>query len=398
MRAIADDQLEATKTFAEEMYFCLGCLACMTACPAGVNYAELFERARAEAERSGVLKSPRRSLIRKLTINWLFMDHHRLQTLGRVLRLYQSLGLQSLVRKSGILKLMPKRLRELEAMTPTVEEHFSNELISPVTPATTKTRYRVAVLTGCAQDLVLSSVNLDTVEVLARNGCEVITPPSQNCCGSLHAHNGEWDMAKEKAAAMIEQFPPDEFDAIITNAAGCGSHLKHFQSFLKSDPRHADRARLWDAKVKDIHEWLVEIGCRPPRPPVVPASPVKATYHEACHLAHGQSISRQPRQLLHSLPGFEWVELPEATWCCGSAGIYNIVQPETAEQLLQRKLDHIESTGARVLATGNPGCLLQIINGARKRGLDLEVCHPVSLLARAYREESPSEDLAGVAP
>src|SRR5262245_31558766 len=179
MRAIADGRLEATKAFAEEMYFCLGCLACMTACPAGVNYAELFEHARAEAEESGALQSPRRSLIRLLALRWLFMDLHRLQLVGYVLRLYQQLGLQTLIRWSGLLKLMPPILRELEAMTPLIQPHFSAEMIAPVTPALRTKKYRVAMLTGCAQDLIFSDVNRDTVEVLARNDCEVLTPPEQ---------------------------------------------------------------------------------------------------------------------------------------------------------------------------------------------------------------------------
>src|SRR5438552_3790083 len=223
MRAIADGRLGATKAFADEMYFCLGCLACMTACPAGVNYAELFEHARAEAEQSGVLKSPKRTLIRNFTLRWLFMDLNRLQLLGRALRLYQQLGLQTFIRRSGILRLLPKRLRELEAMTPEIQPQFSAELIAPVTPARGQKKYRVAMLTGCAQDLVFSDINRDTVEVLARNGCEVVTPPAQFCCGSLHAHNGEWGLAQQLARKQIDQFPPDQFDAIITNAGGCGS-------------------------------------------------------------------------------------------------------------------------------------------------------------------------------
>src|SRR5437762_1602720 len=384
MRAIADGRLEPTRTFAEEMYFCLGCLACMTACPAGVNYAELFERARAEAERSGVLKSPARNWIRGVTLRWLFMDLARLQLAGRALRLYQELGLQTFVRRSGFLKLFPQRLRELEAMTPPVQAQFSAEMISPVTLPAGPKRYRVAVLTGCAQDLIFSDVNRDTVEVLARNGCEVITPPEQHCCGSLHAHNGEWELAQELAREQIDRFPPEQFDAIITNAAGCGSHLKHYAHLLAEDAAYRNRAELWDRKIKDIHEWLVQIGIQPP-PDSQP--PQAVTYHEACHLCHGQKITAQPRQLLRAIPNLRLVELPESTWCCGSAGIYNLIQPEMAGQLLDRKIKHIKSTSAEVVATGNPGCLLQIINGAARDGLKLRVVHPVTLLAEAYRRE-----------
>ena len=382
MRAIADGRLEVTHAFADEMYFCLGCLACMSACPAGVNYAELFERARAEAECSGVLKSPRRNLIRAVAIRWLFMDLSHLRLAGRVIRLYQQLGLQTLLRRSGVLKLLPKRLQELESITPDIQPRFSAQLIAPVTPASGRKKYRVAMLTGCAQDLIFSDVNRDTVEVLAHNGCEVVTPPRQLCCGSLHAHNGEWGMAQELARQQIEQFPPDQFDAIISNAGGCGSHLKHYHKLLADDPAYRDRAVLWDKKVKDIHEWLMEIGIQPPAGPA-PAQVV--TYHESCHLAHGQKITAQPRQLLSLIPNLKLVELPESTWCCGSAGIYNIVQPDMANQLLDRKLKHIQSTGASIVANGNSGCLLQLINGAKQKGLNLRVAHPVTLLAEAYR-------------
>jgi glycolate oxidase iron-sulfur subunit len=374
--------LETTKTFGEEMYYCLGCLACMTACPAGVNFAELFEHARAEVETSGVLRTARRSWIRALAIRWLFGNPNRLQAVGMVLRLYQQLGMQTLVRRSGVLKLLPKRLQELESITPTIQPQFSDDLIKAVTSPSGSKKYRVAMLTGCAQDLVFSDVNRDTVEVLARNGCEVITPSEQPCCGSLHAHNGEWELAQGLARQQIEKFPPDQFDAIISNAGGCGSHLKHFHKLLHGDPGYRDRAKLWDNKVKDIHEWLDEIGIeRPMKGPAAHA----VTYHESCHLAHGQRVTLQPRRLLGAIPNLKLIELPESNWCCGSAGIYNLIQPEMADDLLQRKIRHIQSTGATTVATGNPGCLLQLVNGARKKGLDLRVVHPVTLLAEAYR-------------
>jgi glycolate oxidase iron-sulfur subunit len=224
------------------------------------------------------------------------------------------------------------------------------------------------MLAGCAQDLIFSNVNRDTVEVLARNGCEVVTPPEQLCCGSLHAHNGEWELAQQLARKQIDQFPPEQFDAIISNAGGCGSHLKHYRKLLADDPEYRDRAALWDKRVKDVHEWLDDIGIAPP-PNGAPTHVV--TYHESCHLAHGQKITSQPRRLLQMIPGLKLVELPESAWCCGSAGIYNLIQPEMAGQLLDRKLRHIRSTGATIVATGNPGCLLQLINGAREKGLNL---------------------------
>ena len=405
MRAIADDQLEAKKAFADEMYFCLGCLACETACPAGVDYTQLFEMARAEAERSPAEQRPVRKFLRWLLLGLLFRRQWRLRLVGRLLWFYQVTGLQTLMRRSGVLRLLPKSLRVLEAKTPTIKRHFSPDLIAPEETGGTRSRvsaddragspvgvpptYRVGLLTGCVQDLIYSDVNRDTADVLRANGCTVVTPPSQGCCGSLHAHNGEYEMAKDYARRLLDHFDLDRLDAIITNAAGCGSHLKHFDRFLHDDPRYAARAAQWSEKVKDISEWLVEIDFRAPEK-VAGAGPcagplTRVTYHDACHLCHGQKITAQPRNLLAKIPGLQITPLPESMWCCGSAGIYNLIQPEMADKLLQRKLDHIASTGATVVATGNPGCLLQISNGLAARGTKIEVVHPVTLLARAYR-------------
>jgi glycolate oxidase iron-sulfur subunit len=383
VRAIAEGQLPITKSFAQEMYFCLGCLACTSACPAGVNYAEIFEQARAEAERSGILNTTFRKIVRWFTIKFLFMDLRRLLALGKLLRFYQAIGLQTLVRSSGILKLFPKRLQELESMTPTIPSKYSAGLIPPLLPAKNKKRYRVALLTGCAQDLIFSEINRDTAEVLAFNGCEVVTPSRQWCCGSLHGHNGEWELAKVLARKNIDQFPPSEFDAIISNAGGCGSHLKHYAKLLEDDPAYHKRAEEWDNKLKDIHEWLITIGIQSPPPEA--ACSMKVTYHESCHLTHGQKVTVQPRQILQAIPGLQLIELPESNWCCGSAGIYNIVQPEMANRLLERKFKNIQTTGAEVVANGNSGCLLQLINGAKARNLPLRIAHPLTLLAEAYR-------------
>jgi glycolate oxidase iron-sulfur subunit len=382
MRAIADGRLEAEKAFADEMYFCLGCLACETACPAGVDYTQLFEMARAEAERKHALPSPARRLLRWFVLDLLFYKQWRLRLVGRLLWFYQAAGLQTLVRRSGLLRLLPQSLRDLEAKTPVIQRHFSPHLIAPEEATSEKSTHRVGLLTGCVQDLVYSDVNRDTADVLLANGCAVVTPPSQGCCGSLLAHNGEYEMAKDFARRLLDQFDLDSLDAIITNAAGCGSHLKHFDRLLHDDPLYAAKARQWSEKVKDISEWLVETGFRAPEKA---ATQARVTYHDACHLCHGQKITVQPRELLAKIPGLDVVPLPESMWCCGSAGIYNLIQPEMAGKLLHRKLDHIASTGATVVATGNPGCLLQISNGLAARGAKIEVVHPVTLLARAYR-------------
>jgi glycolate oxidase iron-sulfur subunit len=381
MRAIADGELEVTREFGEEMYYCLGCLACTTACPAGVDYPKLFEHARAEVEAADVLFTPGRRFWRWLTLRQLFAKPWMLRAVGRLLWLYQASGLCGLVRKSGLLRLLPENLRDLEPTTPTVRRHFSDALIREVEGPSTR-RHRVGMLTGCVQDLVFSDVNRDTVEVLLENGCEVITPRAQGCCGSLHAHNGDLEQAAEQARRLIDRFDLASLDAIITNAAGCGSHLKHFANLLADDPDYAGRAREWDRKARDISQWLVEIGFR--RPEGVAAEPIRTTYHEACHLCHGQGISKQPREILKAIPGLEFVELENATHCCGSAGVYNITQPEQAGKLQREKATCIAKTGASLVATANPGCHLQIQNGV---GPGVGVRHPVSLLAEAYRKE-----------
>ena len=387
MRAIADGQLKPTRAFGEEMSYCLGCLACETACPAGVDYTHLFETARAEGERAGVLDHPIRRMVRGLTLNFLFTHPRCLRGVGRLLWLYQASGAQSLFRALGLVRLLPGRLRELESMTPKILAKFSSQLIRPVETPKGKPRYRVALLTGSIQDLAFSDINRDTADVLLANGCEVVTPPVQPCCGSLHAHNGDPETAAELARRMIDLFDPASFDAIISNAAGCGSHLKGYGRLLVGDPVYARRAQEWDRKVKDIHEWLVEIGFRVPKGEIRE----RVTYHEACHLCHGQKITKPPREILRSIPGLELVELPESTWCCGSAGVYNLTQPETAKALQKRKVGHILSTRAAVVATSNPGCHLQILNGLTRAGVRSKIIQPISLLAKAYRKKKISQ-------
>ncbi len=387
MRAIADRRMDVTETFGDELYFCLGCLACETACPANVQYAHLFEVARADIERAQVLANPKRSAIRGFVLRGIFTRPHVLRFIGRLLWLSQASGAQWLFRALKLPRFLPPDLRNLEAQTPTARAEFSCDLIQPVeTPA--QPRWRVGVLTGCVQDVLFSDINRDTVDVLLANGCEVHTPPVQSCCGSLHAHNGEIATAADLARRLIDSFDIERLDAIITNAAGCGSHLKTYGRLLADDPAYAARAKLWSQKLKDVHEWLAETGIRPPRTADAPEK-MRVTYHEACHLCHGQKITRQPRELLRSVPGLELVELPESTWCCGSAGIYNITQPEMAAKLQARKLGHIISTGLGIVAAANPGCILQLVNGAAQLGHRLEVVHPVTLLARAYRNEAP---------
>ena len=381
MRAIADGQLSPTRAFGEEMSYCLGCLACETACPAGVDYAHLFETARADAERSGALANPARRLVRFLTLRLLFTHPRWLRMTGRILRLYQASGAQALIRFLRLPRLLPPRLRRWEAMTPPIRPEFSHQLIRPLERPEGKPGHRVALLTGCIQDLAFSEIHRDTADVLLANGCEVVTLPVQPCCGSLHAHNGDPETAVVLARRWLDLLDPFGLDAIITNSAGCGSHLRSYRRLLAGDPVYDRRAEEWDRKIRDIHEWLVEIGFVPPRGEIREV----ATYHDACHLCHGQGITRQPRQVLASIPGLRVVDLPESEWCCGSAGVYNLTQPEMADRLRNRKVDHILSTSARIVATANPGCHLQIEGGLASRPCPPRVTHPVSLLAAAYR-------------
>jgi glycolate oxidase iron-sulfur subunit len=386
LRAVADGDLALTRAVGDEMYYCLGCLACMTACPAGVNYAEMFEAARADIEAGGVLANPRRSAIRWFTVKFLFTRPVLLRGVGRLLYLYQASGMQALVRTLRLTALLPASVRELEPLTPTVRRRFSDGLIREV-ESPVQERYRVGLLTGCVQDLIYPEINRDTADVLLAHDCKVFTPRRQHCCGSLHAHNGELELAREMARRNILAMEASagslqELDAIITNAGGCGSHLKHYDQLLGEDAMFAGRAKAWSRKLRDIHEWLADIGLRRPAGALPPQ---RVTYHESCHLCHGQNVVQQPRAVLAAIPGLEQVELPESNWCCGSAGIYNITQPEMAARLLERKLGHIQRSGAGLVASANPGCSVQLEAGLRQRRSAVRVVHPISLLAESFR-------------
>jgi glycolate oxidase iron-sulfur subunit len=389
MRAIADNELGATRAFADEMAYCLGCLACTSACPAGVDYGTLFEAGRAEAERSGAASSQSRSIVRSFTLRFLLLRPWALHAAGRLWRFYDASGLRGFFRRAGLFSLLPRRIGELDRQAFPVRKAFSDEMIAAVEKPHGEVRHRVAVLTGCVQDLAFSEVNRATVDVLLENGCEVTTPRAQSCCGSLHVHNGDPEGARQLARRQIDAIDPSQFDAIVSNSAGCGSHLKRYGHLLAGDPAYARRAVAWSAKVRDISEWLVATGFRRPGPPLSALPPVAVTYHEACHLCHGQKITAEPREILRALPGVELRECAEATTCCGSAGIYSLTQPKTSSWLRDRKVAHLRSTGASIVATANPGCQLHIQHGFMIAEGSLapspRVVHPVVLLAEAYR-------------
>ena len=391
MKNVAEGRLDVTEVFGDEMYFCLGCLACETACPAGVDYTRMFEEARADIERSGVLNTEKRTFIRSALLRGVFTRPWLLRLVGRLIYFYQATGLEALVRKLGLMRLAPKSLRELEPLAPRIRRDFSDDLIAEVETPAEEARGRVGMLTGCVQDLTYSDVNRDTVDVLLANGFEVVTPRMQHCCGSLHGHNGEIEAARDMARRNIDAMERsaggiESLDAIISNAGGCGSHLRHYDHLLHDDPRYAARAALWSKKLRDVHEFIIAAGpVKPSHSLAVDGQPLEVTYHESCHLCHGQKITKQPRELLKFIPGVKLVELPESSWCCGSAGVYNITQPDMSMKLLERKMGNIAKTKARVVANGNPGCSVQLEAGTRMHGVDVEITHPMTLLARAYR-------------
>ena len=363
MRAAAEGRIGLTDTFGRHLDLCLGCRACESACPSGVAFGSLLEATRAQFHR----RRPSPSLLEKVVFT-LFPEPRRLGALLRPLRLYQRSGVARLVRRSPLLRRFP-RLAAMEALLPDVPAAVP---MPALVPARSPRRGRVGLLLGCVQRHLYPDVNRDTARLLALAGWDVAIPPGQGCCGALDLHAGRLDEFRRRARALAASFPGD-VDSVVTNAAGCGSAMKEYGHWLPDVPEAVALA----ARTRDVSEVLA--GADLP----LGALDVTATYHDACHLAHGQRIRREPRELLARIVGLRLVDLAESDLCCGSAGIYNLLEPEMADRLLARKIDRIAETGARIVASGNPGCLLQIAKGARGRGLDLEVVHPVTLLARA---------------
>jgi glycolate oxidase iron-sulfur subunit len=369
--------------WAKYIYRCLDCRACETACPSGVQFGELVEEARAIYELN--TKRPKKyRMWTNLVFKRILPKRLRLNLIFELLWLYQRLGIRSLVRRSGILKMMGK-MGEMEAMMPEVPTPTLKFSLRKFSPAKGKAKYRVGFVSGCMMNQLFTQTNLATVRVLQENGCDVITPRKQNCCGALHVHNGVRDVALGLARQNIDAFEGESLDAIIINSAGCGATLKEYDVLMEHDTEYAEKATRFSEKMRDISEFLAEIGITPPEGEIKRS----VTYDEPCHLVHGQNVHDQPRQLLQSIPGLHFVELRESEWCCGSAGIYNITQPDMSRDILERKMKHIADTEAEIVATGNPGCILQIQLGVREHGLPMKVMHPVDLLDCAYRGIDP---------
>lgn len=369
MRAAAEGRIDLTPGLARHLDLCLGCRACETACPSGVPFGRLLEATRGQLSRRGVHAPATDQATLDFLLKW-FPRPERLSLLVRGLRLYQTSGLQRAVRAFGLLAPF-KKLERMEALLPRLERRGA--ALPRFVPATGRRRGRAGLLVGCLQRFFYADVNRDTARLLSAAGYDVVTPRGQECCGALHLHGGRMGEFRRMAGDIMAVFA-DDLDVIVTNAAGCGSALKEYGHWLH------DGAAAFSDKVRDISEVLAdsELRFRELRRTV--------TYHDACHLAHGQRVRWEPRELLRRIPGLTLIELGDSDMCCGSAGVYNLLEPGIADDLARRKVERIRETGARIVAAGNPGCLMQIARHCRAAGVDVDVVHPVSLLAQALEE------------
>lgn len=363
---------------------CLGCLACTTSCPSGVQYDKLIAAVRPQVRRNHARSLPERAL-RGLIFS-LFPYPDRLRLLLPPLGLYQKLGIAQLLQRSGLLRRLSPNLEAMSSLLPPVTLACFQDNLPEYVPAQGQRRFRVGMLLGCVQRVFFSGVNEATARVLSANGCDVVIPKAQGCCSALPAHQGEADQAQALARQMIEVFEQAEVDYVIINAAGCGHTLKEYDQILKSDPAFCDRAHAFSAKVRDIQEFLVEVGMSAPLHPLT-EGPLSLVYQDACHLLHGQKISQPPRQVLKQIPGVELREPIDAALCCGSAGIYNLLQPQVAEELGQMKVNNLCNAGAALIASSNPGCSLQIQKHLALQGRSLPLMHPIQLLDLSIRGE-----------
>jgi glycolate oxidase iron-sulfur subunit len=377
MRAATEGRIDLSENFLLHMDRCLGCRACETACPAGVPFGRLIEETRGQIERR-VPRPLGRRLLGRLFLG-VFPERRRLRRILALTGVYQRSGLQRLLRGSGVLRRFP-RLSALERLLPASPARPAAPIPAETLPASGSHRGTVALLEGCVQAVLFPEVHRATVSLLARAGYRVVVPGGQGCCGALHLHWGDRATGRALARRNVAAF--GDADWVVTNAAGCGAALRAYGHLLGEDPQ----ALAMAARVRDVTELLAEHLPEPRRP-----LDLTVTYHEPCHLAHGQRVRQAPRALLNAIPGLRLAELAESDLCCGSAGVYNLMEPEIAGQLLGRKLDRIAGTGAAIVATGNPGCLLQLRRGLADRGLAVRAYHPVELLAWSVEGTAPPE-------
>ena len=382
MDAINKGEASLGEATAQHFDSCLGCLACVTTCPSGVQYDKLIAATRPQVERNYPRSLPDR-LFRALIFN-LFPYPGRLRFFLPFLYLYQVLGLQKLVRSTGLLKKLSPRLAAMDSILAQITLDSFKTNFPDVIPAQGEKRYRVGVILGCVQRLFFSPVNEATVRVLTANGCEVVIPKSQGCCAALPEHQGQHEQAQALARQMIDSFEETGVDFIIINAAGCGHTLKEYGRLLEDDSDYREKAKEFAAKVKDAQEFLAEVGLKAKLSPLTD-EPLTMVYQDACHLLHGQKISVQPRQLLRQIPNVKIREPMDAALCCGSAGVYNMLQPEVADELGQQKVENLLNTGAELIASANPGCSLQIKKHLGLKGKDVTLMHPMELLDYSIR-------------
>lgn len=369
-------RLSLAESFVTHIDRCLGCRACETACPSGVHYGAILERARAEIDQNYQRPWLDRK-IRRYFYDKVIRDRGAMSFWARIIRLYQRSGLQWLLRRSGMLGLIG--LKDVEALTPKIDRKFFFDAIGKTFAPNGEVRATVAFLAGCIANVSFAELNRKTIRVLNENGVLVVVPEKQGCCGALHDHGGKLDDARQMARVNIDAFLELEVDAIVNNAAGCGAMMKEYGELLAHDPAYAEKARAFSAKVRDISEFLNDLGMKAPRRMVRR----RVTYQDPCHLAHAQKIRSAPRQVLKAV-GVDLVEMPRADFCCGSAGTYNVTQNDLSMKILAAKMDDVESTKADVIATANVGCMLQLRAGVMKRELGMELKHVVELLDEAY--------------
>ncbi|AFZ57566.1 (Fe-S)-binding protein [Anabaena cylindrica FACHB-243] len=375
MDAINEGEIALNTATVEHFDSCLGCLACVSTCPSGVQYDKLISATRHQVERNYNRSLPDK-LVRQLIFS-LFPNPDLLRILLFPLLVYQKLGISKLLQATGLIKAISPRLAAMESILPQISLKSFQDNLPDVIPAQGEKRYRVGVILGCVQRLFFSPVNEATVRVLTANGCEVIIPKSQGCCAALPEHQGQTEQAKVLARQMIDSFADTHVDFIIINAAGCGHTLKEYGHILADDPEYAEKAKAFAAKVKDAQEFLINVGLTAKLSPLTDKN-LTLVYQDACHLLHGQKISVQPRQLLRKIPGVTLREPIDAALCCGSAGVYNMLQPEVAEELGKQKVQNLLNTGAELIASANPGCTLQISKYLPDQ--KISVMHPMELL------------------
>ncbi|MBS1872851.1 MAG: 4Fe-4S dicluster domain-containing protein [Acidobacteria bacterium] len=382
MVQVAEGLAEITPSYIRHIDLCLACRGCETACPSGVQYGRLVEAARAQIE-SGRKRPWPESWIRAFAFRWLLPSRNWLRLVGWALAWHQRSGMQELARSTGLVDEFGE-FGKAERLSPVVETPFFYSQYGKVFPAEGERRRRVAMLGGCIANVFFARLNEATVRVLTKNGCEVVIPDGQTCCGALHLHSGLAADARALARRNLDAIAAADFDAIITNAGGCGSTLKEYGHLLADDPAYADRAREFAAKVRDVTEFLASMEWNRDFGPL----PLRITYQDSCHLAHGQKVRSGPRQLLQSIPGIEFREMALAEQCCGSAGIYNLLEPEMSAAVLKAKMRNVQETAAQAIVTANPGCILQLRAGVERHGRGQRVAHVVEILDEAYRAKA----------